>query len=247
MPAHQPAQPGERAFRPGQRHGDLDLGARAGSRGDAAPAAEQPRALVEAREPQPAGLLRYGGIEAGAVVHHRQAGVAGGGPQRDLHGPGRRRGGRCSRGPPGRCDRGRGRCPAGQGARLPSRGRLSRTGRPCRRSTSPQWSRRASARPLRSRIAGWRSWLRRRRSSASSARLRRRHPARAAGGRPPGTAGAPPGARCPGRPAAGRDRRGSPGRSAAAPPPRRRPAGRTVQTGIDAGAMSHHGPPGWAA
>ncbi len=86
VPAHQPAQPVE--LRPGQRHGDLDPGAGARVRRDATPATEQPRALVEAGEPQPAGAPRYGGIETGAVVHHRQVGVAAGGPQRDLHRPG---------------------------------------------------------------------------------------------------------------------------------------------------------------
>ena len=59
VPAHQPAQLGERAFRLGQRHGDLDLRARAGGRGDAAPPAEQAGALFDAREPQPAGLTGF--------------------------------------------------------------------------------------------------------------------------------------------------------------------------------------------
>ena len=86
MPAHQTAQPVD--LRTGQRHDDLDPGAGARGRRDVAPAAEQPRSLFQAGEPQPARAARYGGIETGAVVHHRQMSVAAGDPQRDLHGPG---------------------------------------------------------------------------------------------------------------------------------------------------------------
>lgn len=89
MPAHPPAQYGERAFRLGQRHVDLDLRARAGGRDDAATAAEQSGALFDAREPQPAGLMGFMGIEACAVVHYAEAHLAGGDPQRDMDFAGR--------------------------------------------------------------------------------------------------------------------------------------------------------------